>query len=336
MSLSCRLAPLKPLWPWLKRLGVALFFAGVAWLLVGEARRIDWQAVLTAGKQVPASTLLLATGLAAASHLLYSCFDLLGRHYTGHHLRAPTVMTVTFVSYVFNLNLGSLVGAVALRYRLYGRLGLRYSVITRVLALSMLTNWLGYVLLAGLMFSVSPPDLPPDWRLSGPAGAAGLRLLGVALLLVAASYLAACGLSERRRFHVRGHRFTLPGWRLALVQVAMSVTNWVLISTLIYLLLPPGAAWLQVVSVLLVAAIAGVISHIPAGLGVLEAVFIALMGSTVPAAELLASLLLYRTFYYLLPLSLATLLYVVTEARARRLGTDNAQPLPASDAPTLR
>ena len=32
-------------------------------------------------------------------------------------------MTVTFVSYVFNLNLGSLVGGVAFRYRLYSRLG---------------------------------------------------------------------------------------------------------------------------------------------------------------------------------------------------------------------
>ncbi len=336
MSLSSRLAPLRPLWPWLKRLGLTLFFGWVAWLLVSEARRMDWQAVLEAGKQVPATTLLLATGLAAASHLLYSCFDLLGRYYTGHRLRAPTVMTVTFVSYVFNLNLGSLVGAVALRYRLYGRLGLRYSIITRVLALSMLTNWLGYVLLAGLLFSLSPPDLPPDWRLSGQAGSAGLRVLGVTLLLVAAGYLLACGFSERRRFHLRGHRFTLPNMRLALVQVAMSMANWLLISALIYLLMPPGAAWLQVASVLLVAAIAGVISHVPAGLGVLEAVFIALMGNKIPEAELLASLLLYRAFYYLLPLGLATLLYLVTEARARHLAANETQPLPTSAAAPLR
>lgn len=335
MSLAARLEPLRPCWPWAKRLGLTLFFGWVAWLVASEARRIDWHAVLAAGQQVPARVLLLAAALAAASHLLYSCFDLLGRHYTGHRLRARTVMSVTFVSYVFNLNLGSLVGAVALRYRLYGRLGLRYSVITRVLAFSMLTNWLGYILLAGLVFSLSPPDLPKGWQL----GSAGLRVLGVALLLLAAAYLVACGFSERRRFHVRGHRFTLPGLRLALLQLTMSLSNWLLISSLIYLLLPEGAAWLQVVSALLVAAIAGVISHVPSGLGVLEAVFLALMGSAVPEAELLASLLLYRAFYYLLPLSLATLLYVVTEARARRLAADESPPLPpasASATPPLR
>ncbi len=319
-------------WPWLKRLGLLLFFAWVASLVVKEARRIDWQAVLVAGQQVPAGVLLAAVGLAAASHLLYSCFDLLGRYYTGHRLRARTVMTVTFVSYAFNLNLGSLVGAVALRYRLYGRLGLRYSVVTRVLALSMLTNWLGYVFLAGLLFSLSPPDLPPSWKL----GSAGLRMLGVTLLFAALAYLGACAFSERRRFHFRGHRFTLPGLRLALLQLAMSLANWLLISGLIYLLLPQGVAWLQVVSVLLVAAIAGVISHVPAGLGVLEAVFLALMGSAVPEAELLASLLLYRAVYYLLPLGLATLLYVTTEARARRIAANDAQPAPAQAANAQR
>jgi uncharacterized membrane protein YbhN (UPF0104 family) len=332
MNLAERLALLRPGWPWLKRLGLALFFGWIAWLVASEARGINWPAVLAAGQQVPAPRLLLATGLATASHLLYSCFDLLGRRYTGHRLRAPTVMTVTFVSYVFNLNLGSLVGAVALRYRLYGRLGLRYSVITRVLGLSMLTNWLGYVLLAGLVFSLSPPDLPPGWQL----GSAGLRALGVALLLAALAYLLACGFSERRRFHVRGHRFTLPGLRLALLQLALSVTNWLLMGSLLYVLMPEGAAWLQVVSVLLVAAIAGVLSHVPAGLGVLEAVFLALMGSAVPRAELLASLLLYRAFYYLLPLGLATLLYGVTEARARRLAAEEAPPLPASATPPVR
>ena len=57
-----------------------------------------------------AATLLLAGGLAAASHGLYSCYDLIGRRQTGHALRARQVLATAFVSYAFNLNLGALVG----------------------------------------------------------------------------------------------------------------------------------------------------------------------------------------------------------------------------------
>ncbi|MFG5409540.1 hypothetical protein ABXN37_17445 [Piscinibacter sakaiensis] len=67
---------------------------------------------------------------------------------------------------------------------------------------------------------------------------------------------------------------------------------------------------------LLVAAVAGVLTHVPAGLGVLEAVFVALLGGTVPPATLVAALLLYRAFYYLAPLLLAAVVYLVLEARA--------------------
>ena len=44
------------------------------------------------------------------------------------------------------------VGAVALRYRLYSRLGLDIADITRILTFSLVTNWFGYLLLAGILF----------------------------------------------------------------------------------------------------------------------------------------------------------------------------------------
>ena len=99
---------------------------------------------------LPRPALLAAIGFALASHLLYSCFDLIGRRYTGHELPTRKVMAVNFISYAFNLCLGSLVGGVAFRYRLYSRLGLDNGVITRIVSMSMLTNWLGYMLLARL------------------------------------------------------------------------------------------------------------------------------------------------------------------------------------------
>jgi len=107
----------------------------------------------------------------------------------------------------------------------------------------------------------------------------------------------------------------------------MSATNWSLIGGVIWLLLQGRIAYPHVLAVLLVAAVAGVITHVPAGLGVLEAVFVALMGDEVPQGELLGALLAYRAIYYLLPLALATLLYLATEWRARRVRT-SAKPPP--------
>lgn len=77
----------------------------------------------------------------------------------------------------------------------------------------------------------------------------------------------------------------------------------------------------------LVAAIAGVVTHVPAGLGVLEAVFVTLLPSRVPKEELLAVLLAYRAIYYLAPLVVAAVIYVLFEARVkRRAGAVSARP----------
>ncbi len=303
-------------WPWLKRAATLVFFALVAWLLVEQGSAIDWQEVFAALRAYRPALLLGAVALAALSLGLYSCFDLLGRYYTGHTLPARTVMLVTFISYVFNLNLGSLVGGVAFRYRLYSRLKLDTGTITRIMSLSMLTNWTGYLFLAGLIFTFATPVLPPGWKI----GSGGLQILGGVLLATVAAYLLLCALSRQRSVTLRGHPLALPSGRMALLQVAMGCTNWLLMSGLVFLLLQQKIAFPAVAGVLLVAAVAGVIAHVPAGLGVLEAVFVALLAHAMPAHEVLAALVAYRVIYYLVPLTIATVVYVVMEVRAKRLG----------------
>ena len=309
-----------PWWPWLKRGATAVFFGLVAWLLISQARTIDWQEVLTSLKAYPLSVAGIAVLLAAASFTLYSCFDLLGRRYTGHTLGTLTVMTVTFVSYVFNLNLGSLVGGVAFRYRLYSRLGLNTGRITRVMTLSMLTNWIGYLLLGGLIFSIMPPTLPDSWPLS----TVHLRLIGIVLVLIAAGYLTLCFFSRQRELTVRGHLIVLPSARLAALQLLMGASNWLIMSGIIYVLLQQRIEFSAVVSVLLLAAVAGVIAHVPAGLGVLEAVFVALLSHQMPQPTILAALVAYRVVYYLAPLSIAAVVYLVMETRAKKLAAAGA------------
>jgi glycosyltransferase 2 family protein len=304
----------KAWWPWLKRLLTLTFFALVAWLLVSQAQAIDWQQVLAALRNYPLTALTGAIGLMLASFTLYSCFDLIGRRYTGHTLATPTVMLVTAISYAFNLNLGSWVGGIAFRYRLYSRLGLRTGTITRVMSLSMLANWMGYILLAGAVFTFMPPTLPDTWDI----GSGDLRWIGLVLLVIAAGYLGLCAFSPKRVFFVRGHEIDLPSFPLALLQLCMGAANWLVMSGIIFILLQHRIEFPAIVSVLLLAAIAGVITHIPGNLGVLEAVFVALLSDLMPKPELLAGLVAYRVLYYLLPLAAATLGFVTLEWQSRR------------------
>lgn len=308
-------------WPLIKRLLTIAFFILVAVLMVMLARRLDWDEVVSSLRSYDAVTLLLAAGAAALSYIIYSTFDLLGKHYTGHHLPARQILPVTFVCYAFNLNLSAWIGGIAFRYRLYSRLGLNKATITRVLSISLLTNWMGYLFLAGVIFSSGLLRLPSNWEI----GSSALRLIGIGLLLATLGYFLLCAFSRRRAWTLRGHEISLPSVRMALVQVLLGASNWSLMALTVFVLLPEGVDYPTVLGVLLLASIAGVVTHIPAGLGVLEAVFIALLAHQLSQGAVLAALIGYRVIYFLIPLLIATLVYLLLEARAKKLRQHNAQ-----------
>ena len=301
-------------WPWAKRVLTLAFFALVVALLWRYAQRVDWNDVWSSVKETPRPALMIAIGLAVASHLLYSCFDLLGRRYTGHTLRTPLVMAISFISYAFNLTIGSLVGGVGFRYRMYSQAGLAKGVIARIVSMSMLTNWLGYKLLAGLLFIFHPLVLPPSWHM----GNHGLQWVGFGLVAISGAYIVACVRMGDRRWVVRGHELYLPPWRMALLQMGVSCLNWMLMAGIVYVLLQQKVAYTDVLTVLLVGAIAGVVAHVPAGLGVFEFIFVALLSHQVSEGQLLAALLGYRALYYIIPTLIAAAMYMVFELKARR------------------
>ena len=302
------------LWPRIRRVLTLVFFAGVATLLYSQARHIEWGEVLDVIAGFPASSIFEAGALVALSYGIYSSYDLLGRAWTSHGLPAWKVMAVTFVSYAFNLNLGTLVGGFAFRFRLYSSFGLGNAVITRVLALSLTTNWLGYFAVAGCVFAFGVITPPPGWEI----GATALHGVGFAMMGAAVAYLMLCGTSRRREWTLRGHEISLPPLRLAALQLLLSCANWSVIAAVIFVLMPGNVAYPSVLGVLLTGALASAIAHIPAGLGVLEAVFIALLVPPLSRGEVLAGLLAYRALYYLAPLLIACGAYLFLEAVAKK------------------
>jgi uncharacterized membrane protein YbhN (UPF0104 family) len=308
--------PWPAIWARTKQLAPWALAALVLVLLVRHAGAIEWHEVWGALRQQPLGGLGVAAVLALLSHALFSSYDLIGRHATGHQLPRRRTLGIAAVCYAFNLNFGSLVGALAMKLRLYDRAGLKPKVVARIIMLSIVTNWVGYLTLGGLVLLLAPPPMPP--QIDGSEAA--LRAIGTILVGVGLAYGAACVLRHGREIRVRGHRFALPPPRVAAWQFALSLANWSLMGLIVWVLLGQSVPYATVLGVLLLAAVAGVATHVPAGLGVIEAVFVACLGTEVATPTLLAALLSYRAVYYLAPLALAVTGYAISELSQRAQG----------------
>lgn len=283
----------------------------VASLLVLNARTVDWHAVFQAMRGYGAGPLALVCALSAIAYLVYALFDALAKRYVGHDVGTATSMTISFVSYAFNMSLGALVGSVGFRYRLYSRFGLGAEAITRIVTLGLITNWIGYMLLAGIVFGAGLVQLPEGWHV----GSQALRLGGIGSLVIALAWIGACCFARRRSWTVKGHQIVLPGPVMTLAQLALSIVNWTAMAAIPWVLLDGRLDALDALGIFLVGGIAGVVAHVPAGLGVTEAVYLAMLGSHIGRSELLAALLTFRAVFYLIPLAVGVAVYAGLEVR---------------------
>lgn len=296
-------------WRLVRRLLTLAFFVAVIWLLVSQARAVDWQEVKGVLTGYSPTRIACAIVLALGTFLAYSCYDLFGRHYVEHPIGKRVTMAIAFTSYAFGLNLGALVGSVGMRYQLYSRLGLGKADIAHVLALSVTTNWLGYFLLAGIIFASGAIDVPFDWKISSMA----LQALGCVFLAITLCYLALCRFSRKRSWDLRGRELILPTTGIALTQFIIASAHWLLMGSIIFVLLSGQVDYFSLLGVLLISSIAGAVAHIPGALGVLEAVFVMLLGDEVPKSLIIGALIAYRAAFYLFPLILALMIYLYLE-----------------------
>jgi phosphatidylglycerol lysyltransferase len=290
------------LWRRLTPLLAVPLFGFALWVLRGELTRFHYRDIVHALHALPASAVAVAAALTAVSFVTLTGYDALALRFVGQSLPYRRTALASFIGYAFSNALGfPLLTGMPLRFRLYSGWGLSSFEIGQLVGFNAATLWLGFFALGGLVFLVEPFQLPALLHL--PFATA--RPLGVVLLLLVAAYVTA-SVVARGPLRMRDFEVALPRPRLALAQLALGALDWAVASAVLYALLPPGGSlsWPAFLGVFLLAQIAGVVSHIPGGLGVFEAVTLLLL--PLPEGPLVASLVAYRAVYYLAPLLVAT------------------------------
>jgi len=313
---------LKRLAPFLKPLLILALFAVALRVLHDTLAQYRYRDVIGYLHALPGDQLLLAAALTLLGYLVMTGYDTLAFRYIRHPLPYFKIALASFIGYAFNNNVGfsGLVGG-SLRYRLYNAWRLTAVEIAKVIAFCTISFWLGFVLLGGIFFLATPPEIPPSIHLPF----ASVRILGIVLLLPAIGYMLWIAI-RREPIRVRQWEFELPSGGLFVAQVATSCLDWIIAAAVLYILLPDSLplTFGRFLCIFLLAQIAGVASNVPGGIGIFEAIILVFLAPFFSASAILGSLVAFRVIYYLLPLLVAILLLGTHEVIEKREGVVKA------------
>src|SRR5258708_4974893 len=228
----------------------------------------------------------------------------------------------SFTGFAFNNSAGmsGLVGG-SLRYRLYNAWRLTAVEIAKVIAFCTISFWLGFVLLGGWTFIVLARGGGAKIELACGSG----QVRGMGLVVAAILYLLWI-IIRREPIRIQQWEFELPAPRIFVAQAAISVMDWIVAAAVLYLLLPDSMllTFPRFLGIFLLAQVAGVVSNVPGGLGIFEAITLLFLSPYLPAGQALGALVAFRGIYYLFPLILATLLLAWHEVLEKREGVARA------------
>ncbi|WP_372839712.1 bifunctional lysylphosphatidylglycerol flippase/synthetase MprF [Pseudomonas protegens] len=281
---------------------------------------LDFYALHDSILEVPKPALLGALGATIVGFIILLGYEWSASRYAGVSLPGRTLALGGFTAFAIGNAIGlSLLSGGSVRYRLYARHGLGASDVAHM------------TLFASLSLGCALPPLAALATLSNlPAASAALRLpesllAGIALAILLLGAVLAVGIYRRRlpeqplrdNLLVRVGRRTLrlPGRRLTFLQLIITALDVAAAATVLYLLLPEAPPFGAFLLVYLLALAAGVLSHVPGGVGVFEAILLAAFADKLGAAPLAAALLLYRLIYVVLPMLAACILLLINEAQ---------------------
>jgi uncharacterized membrane protein YbhN (UPF0104 family) len=297
-------------------LGVTLL-VGAIFAVQKEFRQLRLEDVSAALDAIPRRALALSFLWTIVSYFVLTFYDRLGTIYAGHKVAYGRVAFASFCAYALSHNLGfSALSGAAIRYRLYAHWGMTPGQIARTVAFCSLTFGLGGMVLGGTILILEPQSIPffgdvlPPWA---------LRAVGAALWAIVASYVTLARVVGTIR--VFGHEITLPGLRMALVQVLLATVDVAITASIFYTLLPaPVEATLSFpvfLGIYVASYTAGLAANLPGGIGVFDTAILFGLERYLPAPDILGAIVVFRLYYYVIPLFLAGSLFAGNEILLR-------------------
>ena len=284
------------------------------YVLYRTFQRISVADVIANMRAMPRDRLLVAAACAAGAFATLAAYEVAAVRYVKRGIgRAKPVITA-LVAFPLGHALGqTMLSGGALRYRMYSPAGFSATEVGATVLMAGLPYLLAFGLLFDLALVFGAERLAPLFRLSS-GWLLALGLLGLAKDL---GYLAFVRL-RKAPIRLGGWAVRVPSLGMTALQILVGTLDIILVSSVLYLLLPASAeiAFLPFVAVYLASVLVGVLSHVPAGLGVLESMLLLLLPH-MPPAELLAAVLLYRVIYEIVPVLLALALWGTFELGSR-------------------
>lgn len=309
-------------------LGVVLL-VGAIYVVQREFRSLKIEQVLNALQAIPRAALVIAFLWTLVSYGILTFYDRLATYYAGEKVSYRRVAFASFCAYALAHNLGfAAVSGAAVRYRLYAGWGLTPLQIGKVVAFCSLTFTLGGMVLGGLVLFIEPESVPffgavmPLWS---------MHAIALGLWAVVAGYVTLA--TWLRGKVVWGHVVDLPGWRMAIVQVLLATVDVAVTAAIVHALLPhaEGLTYIRFLGVYVASYTAGLAANIPGGIGVFDTAMLVGLEPWLDAPHVLGAIVVFRLYYYIIPLFIAGSLFAANEllVRGRALVHHGAEPVSA-------
>lgn len=270
--------------------------------------------------------------LAFVSYLALTGYDALALRQLRVRVPYLTTALASFTSYAISFTLGfPLITAGTVRYWIYSQAGVAPAKVASLTIVAGVTLWFGMVVVigAGLAFRAEAISalnhLQPALNM----------LIGLGALAAILAYLVWVTI-RRRHVRIQGFRLELPGLGLTLGQMTLGVIDQCAAAGVLFVLMPHHGDldFFTFAATYVFACILGVVSNAPGGIGVFEAAML----KAVPIASqesVLASLLLFRVIYYLVPFVLALAFLGAHEGFRRQKSLREAMRQSDEDAPII-